>query len=229
MSAAATACVLWGNACNLVSSETAAPGGGRRSFSPNRQAERRFSINGVNDRRRRRRWSEIRSGSSNSDRDSEESGSEKTNAVGTLPGLNRRWTGYVEKDTAGQKNIYSVEPDVYVAESAISSGSAGDSEEGVENTMAIVAGIALISIAAASSILLHVGKNKPPVVEYSGPSLSYYINKLKSDENVRPAPAPAGESAEPALPREESFSPAPEVSPVEIPADQLPESSPTSS
>lgn len=223
---AAAACVVWGNACNLVSSETAASGGGRRPFSSNRQAERRFSISGFSDRRR---WSEIRSGSSNTDRDSEESGSEKTNAVGTLPGLKRRWTGYIEKDTAGQKNIYSVEPDVYVAESAISSGSAGDSEEGVENTMAIVAGIALISIAAASSILLNVGKNKPPVVEYSGPSLSYYVNKFKSGENVRPAPAPAAKSAQPALLREESFSPAPEVSPVEIPEDQLPESTPTSS
>lgn len=34
---------------------------------------------------------------------------EKTKVVGTYPPRKRGWTGYVEKDTAGQKNIYSVE------------------------------------------------------------------------------------------------------------------------
>lgn len=34
---------------------------------------------------------------------------EKTKVVGTFPPKNRGWTGYVEKDTAGQTNIYSVE------------------------------------------------------------------------------------------------------------------------
>lgn len=34
---------------------------------------------------------------------------EKTKVVGTFPPRNRGWTGYVEKDTAGQTNIYSVE------------------------------------------------------------------------------------------------------------------------
>ncbi|KAH0754780.1 hypothetical protein KY290_025050 [Solanum tuberosum] len=50
-------------------------------------------------------------------------------------------------------------PAVYIAESVISS-----------------------RIEASSSILLQVGKNSPSpiqIVEYSGPSLSYYINKLK--------------------------------------------------
>ncbi|KAL0425411.1 UNVERIFIED_CONTAM: protein MAINTENANCE OF PSII UNDER HIGH LIGHT 1, partial [Sesamum radiatum] len=78
---------------------------------------------------------------------------EKTRVVGTFPPRNRGWTGYVEKDTAGQTNIYSVEPAVYIAESAISSGTAGSSSDGAENTAAIAAGIALISVAAASSIL----------------------------------------------------------------------------
>lgn len=34
---------------------------------------------------------------------------EKTKVAGTFPPRKRGWTGYVEKDTAGQTNIYSVE------------------------------------------------------------------------------------------------------------------------
>nr|POE82488.1 hypothetical protein CFP56_74215 [Quercus suber] len=34
---------------------------------------------------------------------------EKTRVVGTYPPRKKGWTGYVEKDTAGQTNIYSVE------------------------------------------------------------------------------------------------------------------------
>lgn len=84
--------------------------------------------------------------------------------------------------------LISQQPAVYVAESAISSGAAGTSSDGAENTVAVVAGIGLIAVAAASSILLQVGKNSPPpiqTVEYSGPSLSYYINKLKPAEIVQ--------------------------------------------
>ncbi|KAI8028435.1 Protein MAINTENANCE OF PSII UNDER HIGH LIGHT 1 [Camellia lanceoleosa] len=113
---------------------------------------------------------------------------EKTKVLGTFPPRNRGWTGYVEKDTAGQTNIYSVEPAVYVAESAISSGTAGSSADGSENAKALVTGLALISIAAAVSILLQVGKNSPPQIqtaEYSGPSLAYYINKFKPQEIIQ--------------------------------------------
>ncbi|KAK1550781.1 hypothetical protein Q3G72_024817 [Acer saccharum] len=60
---------------------------------------------------------------------------EKTKLVGTFPPKKRGWTGYVEKDIAGS------------------------SSDGAENTVVVAAGIALISIAAASSILLQVGKN----------------------------------------------------------------------
>jgi hypothetical protein len=77
------------------------------------------------------------------------------------------------------------QPSIYVAESAISSGTAGSSSDGAQNTAAIAGGLALIAIAAASSILLQVGKNTPPQVqkvEYSGPSLSYYINEFKTQE-----------------------------------------------
>ena len=79
-----------------------------------------------------------------------------------------------------------MQPAVYIA---ISSGTAGSSSDGAENTAAIVlGGIALIAIAAASSILLQVGKDalaKPKAVDYRGPSLSYYINKFKPSEVVQ--------------------------------------------
>ncbi|KAF6150200.1 hypothetical protein GIB67_023155 [Kingdonia uniflora] len=113
---------------------------------------------------------------------------EKTRVVGTFPptGTKKGWTGYVEKDTAGQTNIYAVEPSIYVAEGAISSGTSGTSSDGAENTVAIAAGIALIFVSVASSILLQVGKNPPPVenLEYSGPSLSYYIDKFTPAEII---------------------------------------------
>lgn len=86
---------------------------------------------------------------------------------------------------------------MYVADSAISSGSAGSSTAGTENTVAITAGIALISVAAASSILLQVGKNLPQMqtVDYNGPSLSYYINKFKPPEFVQASVSSPAESS----------------------------------
>lgn len=83
-----------------------------------------------------------------------------------------------------------------MAESAISSGTSGSSSDGAQNTAAIAGGLALISIAAASSILLQVGKNSPPPVqkvEYSGPSLSYYINEFKTQE-ITQAPSVSTET-----------------------------------
>ncbi|XP_044460775.1 protein MAINTENANCE OF PSII UNDER HIGH LIGHT 1 [Mangifera indica] len=130
--------------------------------------------------------------------------SEKTEVVGTFPPKKRGWTGYVEKDTAGQTNIYSVEPVVYVAESAISSGSAGSSADGSENTAAIAAGLALIFIAAASTVLLQVNKSAPPppqqTADYNGPSLTYYINKFKPPEIVQASVPSETESSSPVQP-----------------------------
>ncbi|CAH9069200.1 unnamed protein product [Cuscuta europaea] len=203
--------VIWGNAWKITSPSTAGPGNRNRLFFPNCHEKRSFSINGFNFPARKRSLSTVRSDPSGS----EKTVSEKTQVVESNPPSrqNRRWTGYVEKDTAGQTNIYSVEPAVYVAESAISSGSAGSSTEGAENTMAIIAGIGLISIAAASSILLQVGRKSPPqvqtVTEYSGPSLSYYINKFKAKGIVQALFAPAVESTGTSLP---SSSQAPVVS-----------------
>lgn len=85
-----------------------------------------------------------------------------------------------------------------MAESAISSGNAGKSAEGAENFAAIAGGLALISIAAASSILLQVGKNQPPqvkTIEYSGPSLTYYINKFKPQETIEASVPSQAESS----------------------------------
>ncbi|XP_061367126.1 protein MAINTENANCE OF PSII UNDER HIGH LIGHT 1 [Gastrolobium bilobum] len=147
---------------------------------------------------------------------------EKTKVVGTFPPRrNKGWTGYVEKDTAGQTNIYSVEPAVYVAESAISSGTAGTSSDGAENTAAIAAGIALISVAAASSILLQVGKNPPQIqtAEYSGPSLGYYINKFKPPE-ITQASIPSEAELSSSVQSESS---PPEVSQVQVESEVQPE------
>ncbi|CAK9316417.1 unnamed protein product [Citrullus colocynthis] len=140
---------------------------------------------------------------------------EKTKVVGTYPPTKKGWTGYVEKDTAGQTNIYSVEPVVYVAESAISSGTAGSSSEGAENTLAIAGGMALIAVAAASSILLQVGKKPPEVktVEYTGPSLSYYINKFNAREIVQQPVQSEPESSS------QVDSVAPEVTEIQIQSD----------
>ena len=106
---------------------------------------------------------------------------ERTKVVGTFPPKKKGWTGYVEKDTAGQTNIYSVEPTVYVAESAISSGAAGAAADGSENTAAIAGGLALVFVAGVSSILIQGGKNQPPpqATVYSGPPLSYYVAKCQ--------------------------------------------------
>ncbi|XP_020248275.1 uncharacterized protein LOC109825791 [Asparagus officinalis] len=74
-------------------------------------------------------------------------------------------------------------------ESAISSGSAGTSSSGAENTAVITVGLALISVAAASAILLQIDKKAPQVqsTEYSGPPLSYYIGKFKPASIVEAA------------------------------------------
>jgi len=149
---------------------------------------------------------------------------ERTRVVGTFPPRKRGWTGLVEKDTAGQTNIYSVEPTVYVAESAVSSGTAGTSAEGAENTAAIAAGLVLITVAAASSILIQVSKKQPQVPEaaYSGPPLSYYVAKFQP---AAEAPAPA-EPLEAPAPAEEAVvaqdSPAVEAAaPEALEAEQL--------
>lgn len=89
------------------------------------------------------------------------------------------------------------QPAVYVAESAISSGTAGSSADGAENTVAIAAGLALVFVAAASLILLQVGKNPPQVqtLEYAGPSLSYYINKFTPQEIIQASVPSEAESS----------------------------------
>ena len=74
-----------------------------------------------------------------------------------------------------------VQPTVYVADSAISTGTPGGSEQGTDESLGVSFGLALIAVASASSILLSVGKNAPTPTgasQYSGPPLSYYIAKF---------------------------------------------------
>lgn len=108
-----------------------------------------------------------------------------------------------------------------MAETAISSGSAGTSADGAENTAAIVAGLALISVAAASSVLLQVGKNDPQVQtpQYSGPALSYYIDKFRPLEIIQ---ASAPSLPEPVASVAQPESPEPEVSQVQVNSDAQP-------
>ncbi|RQO84356.1 hypothetical protein POPTR_001G032200v4 [Populus trichocarpa] len=132
---------------------------------------------------------------------------EKTKVVGTFPPRARGWTGYVEKDTAGQTDIYSVEPAVYVAESAIS-----------------------------SFLLLLVGKSPSDITtaEYNGPwpSLSYYINKFKPAEIIQAAVPSLTESihAESSTPdfSKKQIQSAPEVSEIQVQSQYEPEPSTTS-
>ncbi|KAH9292698.1 hypothetical protein KI387_042115, partial [Taxus chinensis] len=131
---------------------------------------------------------------------------EKTKVIGTFPPSTKRWTGYIEKDTAGQTNIYSVEPTVYVSESAISSGAAGISSEGSEQTATIAISLGLVMLGAVSLVLSEVG-NDPPKAEspvYAGPPLTYYIEKFNTPRviettaqvEVQTVPAPEVSSAE---------------------------------
>lgn len=145
---------------------------------------------------------------------------ERTRVVGTFPPKKKGWTGLVQKDTAGQTNIYSVEPMVYVAESAISSGAAGTSADGAENTAAIAAGLVLITVAAASSILIQVNKNQPQVPEaaYNGPPLSYYVAKFQ------PAVAAPAQTLEAPAPGPDEAVVAQDGAVVEAEAEQLPSS-----
>ena len=119
-----------------------------------------------------------------------------------------------------------MQPAVYVAESAISSGTSGTSAEGAENTAALVAFGGLIAVAAASVVLFQVGKNPPPVqtLDYSGPSLSYYIAKFKPTEIVEvsvPIETQTAEQPQSSTPQVDS-----EVSETETPTSaEQPESS----
>lgn len=113
---------------------------------------------------------------------------ESTKVLGTYPPMSskRKWTGYVEKDTAGQTNIYAVEPTVYVSENVISSNTAGDSSTGSEQTLVVSVGLALGLLVGAGVVLQWVS-NTPVASDassYTGPSLSYYIQKFKPVSSI---------------------------------------------
>jgi len=138
------------------------------------------------------------------------------------------WCGAVQPTSY---NFKYFQPAVYVAESAISSGTAGTSE-GSEGTVALVAGLGLASVAVASFILLLVGKNPSNITtaEYKGPSLSYYINKFKPAEIIQAAvpsqtESPSSIQADSSMPEvpEIQVQSAPEVSEVPVQSQYEPE------
>ncbi|GJW46338.1 protein maintenance of PSII under high light 1 [Tanacetum coccineum] len=92
----------------------------------------------------------------------------------------------VEDETSDKTYSLRVQPAVYVEESALSSGTSGTSTERSEYTATLFPFGALIAVASASTILLQVGKNSPQIktLDYTGPSLSYYITMFKSSEIV---------------------------------------------
>eukprot|EP00475_Leptophrys_vorax_P025266 TRINITY_DN35346_c0_g1_i1.p1 TRINITY_DN35346_c0_g1~~TRINITY_DN35346_c0_g1_i1.p1 ORF type:complete len:152 (+),score=12.68 TRINITY_DN35346_c0_g1_i1:90-545(+) len=104
--------------------------------------------------------------------------------------LGKEFTGYIEKDTAGQENIYAVEPTIYVAESVFSSGSKG-SNEGSAVVVNILGAVAALAGAVAALIALNSSGPAAPDAAYSGPPLSSYIAKFEGELAAAPVTAPS--------------------------------------
>lgn len=121
---------------------------------------------------------------------------ETTKVMGTYPPITKKkWTGYVEKDTAGQTNIYAVEPTVYVSDNVISSNTAGDSSSGSAQTLIVAGGLALGLLLAAALVLQGVNTSSPGALLssselYTGPNLSYYIQKFSPAPTLVPEQPP---------------------------------------
>jgi hypothetical protein len=136
------------------------------------------------------------SSSSSSSSNNGSNGSTTSYSPSTPFPTGRKYTGYVEKDTAGQTNIYAVEPTVYVSDSVFSSGEAGStSAEEASNSAGVAFVFGLVAIASVATILFTVGKGAsgPNTVAYNGPPLSYYISKFSpavEAENAIQAEAP---------------------------------------
>jgi len=79
------------------------------------------------------------------------------------------------------------QPTIYVAESAISTGTAGSNSGGSGGILAVVGGIGLVAIAGAVAVLLTTGKNATPATSYSGPPLSYYVSKFSAQSASPPS------------------------------------------
>lgn len=161
----------------------------------------------------------------------------------------RALTGYVTKDTAGQENIYAVEPTIYVADSAISTNSGGASSQGSGGTLIISGFMAVAAVSGATAVLLSVGSTQLTSLDpaYTAPPLSYYVAKFKTVDSVpatlvdavlaapevgevevapsSPSPSPAAAVAEPeAVVAESEDAPSsPSPSPSVIVADAEPE------
>eukprot|EP00271_Cylindrocystis_brebissonii_P015048 TRINITY_DN36979_c0_g1_i1.p1 TRINITY_DN36979_c0_g1~~TRINITY_DN36979_c0_g1_i1.p1 ORF type:complete len:219 (+),score=35.85 TRINITY_DN36979_c0_g1_i1:76-657(+) len=146
---------------------------------------------------------------------------ESSNSPAPLPGTGRKFTGYVEKDTAGQENIYAVEPNVYVSESAISTNSAGDSSEGSGGTLLISGFLAVAAIAGATAVVVSSDRLRAPAEQaYTGPPLSFYVQKFKgSNVDVKEVLEELSVSA-PSVVAEEALSAVAEEAPSVVAAEE---------
>lgn len=94
--------------------------------------------------------------------------------------------GYTEDDSAGQTNIFAVEPRSYVA------GSERDVQTDPNVNIAIVTAGALAIAAIASGLIINFqSKPRAPIEEETGQylTLSQYKDKFSAMEGVGQAPA----------------------------------------
>lgn len=105
------------------------------------------------------------------------------------PRTTRKFTGYVQKDTAGQENIYAVEPTVYVGDSAFSNSAGRGGAPSASGPPPVVAGLlGLAAVAGAAAVFFTLGggpASAPADEAYSGPPLMYYIQKFEDPSAIR--------------------------------------------
>ncbi|GAQ79446.1 hypothetical protein KFL_000300440 [Klebsormidium nitens] len=117
---------------------------------------------------------------------------------------NRRW-GYTEFDSAGQKNIYAVEPKIYVADNAFSTGKKGTEGQGSSTLVFLGIGAAVAVGAVASLNLLGNAPSAAPSAAISTvagvdvPPLSFYIEKFSQTPSLDSASLPAPEVSSKAI------------------------------
>eukprot|EP00243_Klebsormidium_subtile_P003705 TRINITY_DN17298_c0_g1_i1.p1 TRINITY_DN17298_c0_g1~~TRINITY_DN17298_c0_g1_i1.p1 ORF type:complete len:211 (+),score=12.19 TRINITY_DN17298_c0_g1_i1:141-773(+) len=110
----------------------------------------------------------------------------------------RKW-GYTEFDSAGQKNIYAVEPKIYVADNVFSTGKKGTEGQGNSTLVFVGIGVAVAVGAVASLNLLGNAPTVAPSAAISSvagidvPPLSFYIEKFSQKPSLESASLPAPE------------------------------------
>lgn len=80
-----------------------------------------------------------------------------------------------------------LQPTIYVAESAISTNAKGGSADGSGGTLIISTFLGVAAISGAAAVLFSVGSSQVEEV-YSGPPLTYYIQKFSNSQVVETVP-----------------------------------------